>query len=458
MISEKSTTKLLCSTPMKRKSNIISNIEEMGKLLFLALIVFSSCQPVKETKKVTLYKNAYVFDGMDFVKRDFIVKDGLFFFNSLIPVHSEEDLSGKYVIPPFGDAHTHNFDDVQKMDSLYRAYLDEGTFYVQVLTNHYSSFKTFKDSIVNGPIDVAFAHGGLTSTGGHPHALYETRSLGMDWRAMLLPQNRRKIRNSRNVENDAYYLLDGVKDVDVHWEEIISKEPSILKIYISDFERRQSEIEAGNIGTYGLAKDVAEAVIAKARTAGLTIYAHIETVADFTWALNNGVTHFAHMPGYGGGYGRKDLSELVVPDSVLLKAAINNVVITPTVSFTKYYSQTWSENGLVVDSILLKEKQIFLKNQLRRMHKAGIHLALGADQNGFTLMEEVEDLIQINAFSNKELLNILAETPKHIFPERMIGKIEDGYEASFLVLDDNPLSDIKNLKKISKRVKQGKEL
>ena len=45
-----------------------------------------------------------------------------------------------------------------------------------------------------------------------------------------------------------------------------------------------------------------------------------------------------------------------------------------------------------------------------------------------------------------------------IFPNRRIGKLADGYEASFLVLEGNPLEEPSNLLRISLRVKQGEIL
>jgi len=426
-------------------------------LILTILMSLFSCKGFEENEHTTFYKNGYIFNGDTFEKKDFYVKNGILLFNNEdYYIKNEIDLNNKYVIPPFGDAHTHNFDDVKLFDSIYNAYLNEGTFYVQVLTNHYSSYQKIKDSINKpGKIDVAFSHGGITSNGGHPHALYETRSLGMNWRAMLRPENQEKIRKSRTQEKDAYYIMDQVTDVEEQWKEVMSKNPDIIKIYISDFEKRDTEILAGNVGTYGLTKEVAKAVIDRAKKSKLTVYAHIETVDDFIWALNNGITHFAHMPGYGGGYGKKDLSQFVIPDSILQIAASKKVIITPTVSFTKYYSQAWNGKEMAVDSTLLKEKQEFLKQQLRRLYDKGVKLALGADQNGSTLMEEINDVKALGAFSNKELLEIIIGSSKHIFPNRKIGKIKEGYEASFLVLENNPLQDIDNIKNIGFRVKNG---
>jgi predicted amidohydrolase YtcJ len=47
------------------------------------------------------------------------------------------------------------------------------------------------------------------------------------------------------------------------------------------------------------------------------------------------------------------------------------------------------------------------------------------------------------------------DTPRTIFPNRRIGKFREGYEASFLVLEDNPIDDFERIKNIRLRFKQG---
>jgi len=54
------------------------------------------------------------------------------------------------------------------------------------------------------------------------------------------------------------------------------------------------------------------------------------------------------------------------------------------------------------------------------------------------------------------LLKLWTETTaKTIFPQRKIGAIREGYEASFLALEGNPLGDWQNVRKIKLRFKQG---
>jgi predicted amidohydrolase YtcJ len=57
---------------------------------------------------------------------------------------------------------------------------------------------------------------------------------------------------------------------------------------------------------------------------------------------------------------------------------------------------------------------------------------------------------------SRTLLKQWCETsPATIFPSRKLGRLEPGYEASFLVLDGDPIADFHNVTRIRSRVKQG---
>ena len=51
-----------------------------------------------------------VYDGTGFREADLFIVDGLFTEDRPEVIGTEIDAAGKYVVPPYGDAHTHNFD------------------------------------------------------------------------------------------------------------------------------------------------------------------------------------------------------------------------------------------------------------------------------------------------------------------------------------------------------------
>lgn len=92
--------------------------------------------------------------------------------------------------------------------------------------------------------------------------------------------------------------------------------------------------------------------------------------------------------------------------------------------------------------------------QLLRRH--GVQLAIGSDDYRNGVVPEVRELRKLGIFSNRELLDLWSRsTPHAIFPERRIGRVAPGYEASFLVLEGDPLQDFENVFRIRLRVKEG---
>jgi imidazolonepropionase-like amidohydrolase len=73
-----------------------------------------------------------------------------------------------------------------------------------------------------------------------------------------------------------------------------------------------------------------------------------------------------------------------------------------------------------------------------------------------TAVTEIAALARSGLFTNLELLRLWSiETPRAIFPKRKLGAFDDGYEASFVVLREDPLLDIRATRDITRRVKQG---
>ena len=68
----------------------------------------------------------------------------------------------------------------------------------------------------------------------------------------------------------------------------------------------------------------------------------------------------------------------------------------------------------------------------------------------------MKQLHRFHLFDNLTLLKMWCEdTPAAIFPDRRIGRFEEGYEASFFFLAGNPIEDFSQVQAIRRRLKQG---
>ncbi len=429
----------------------------MKRNFYLGLIlVFFAASNVFSQSKTYQFKNGQWFDGKTFKRQTMYSINGTFVKKKPTKIDESVDLQNGFVIPPFADAHTHNLDGNFNLEKMINEYLTEGTFYVQVLANYALGAKQAR-LVLNKPssLDVIYANGGLTSTLGHPFMAYEPRAMGFfnyaDWE-----KNMDKIKLSRIGENQVYWFLDSKADVDAKWEKFLAQKPDIVKILLLDAENYDKTRNSGKAGDKGLSPEVAEYVVQKVHQANLRVYAHVETTADFRLGLKIGVDGFAHSPNYGwnGKIEDKPKNDLTLADIKL--AAKQKVFITPTANIGRIESTIYADGkeDLQTDRfnrVIERQKKLF-----NLMYKNGVKIILGSDYYAKTLGVELWYLHDNKIFDNKTLLKIAVEdTPQAIFPNRKIGKLKDGYEASFLVLQSNPIKDFAEIKSIKLRFKQG---
>ena len=81
------------------------------------------------------FVNGAWFTGSRFESRTIYSVNGVLATRAPAHIDRTIDLAGGFVIPPFGDSHTHNLDGPFRLDTMVANYVREGTFYVQVLTN-----------------------------------------------------------------------------------------------------------------------------------------------------------------------------------------------------------------------------------------------------------------------------------------------------------------------------------
>jgi cytosine/adenosine deaminase-related metal-dependent hydrolase len=103
------------------------------------------------------------------------------------------------------------------------------------------------------------------------------------------------------------------------------------------------------------------------------------------------------------------------------------------------------------DSQPRKEREDLNRRNLTLLKKHGVRLALGSDNYGSDTVPEALYLQSLNVFDNRST----GGRARAIFPHRKIGKLKEGYEASFVVLKGNPIEDFPAVQQISMAVKQG---
>lgn len=355
------------------------------------------------------------FDGHRFTQRDFYSVGGELRLHYEGPVDDTLDLSGRFVVAPFADAHTHAFSDTSDNRRDERRFLSAGILYAKNPNNPTSRVAAVR-ALVNRArtADVIFANGGLTSSGGHPAQIYE----GGDPR-------------SSRWEDDAYFTADDDRQLERKWPRVLAGRPDFIKVYLESSEFHMSRRGREEFfGRRGLDPALLPDVIAYAHRAGLEVSCHVTTGADFHAAVAAGVDEINHLP----------LAAITEGDA--RDAARRGIVLVTTLVSHR------APEGTDLDSLH--------RENLERLMKAGVRLALGTDHPTRTVLDEAERLRSLAIFDEAALLRLLTyETARAIFPQRRLGPFEHGVEASFLVLEGDPLRDPSNLRRVLLRFKRG---
>jgi imidazolonepropionase-like amidohydrolase len=416
--------------------------------IFAFVFSLSILTSAQSAAKVYRFTNGNWFDGKTFKKQTMYSINGVFASKKPAKIDEIIDLKNQFVIPPLADAHCHHFDGAYNVDQQVGMYLKDGVFYAKVQTDVRSGALEVKNK-VNQPnsVDVSYSHGALTHTYGHGIEIYESLALGYYGDLKLYEAKIPQIAASRIRENDAYYIIDTAQDLENKWQKILDGKPDFIKIYLltgEDFEEKRKNIPNIPLGSIGLDPKLVPAIVQKAHAAGLRVSAHVDTAFDFRTALNGGVDEMAHIPGYYVD-SKDNLEKYLLTEKDVRETVRRKVWVVPAPIF----------NGQI-DEKSREKTDVGLKANLNLLKKFKAKIAFGSDRYGNTPIDDVFYLQKLGVFSNLELLKIWSEdTPQTIFPNRRIGKLKDGYEASFITAAENPLTNFETIKNIKLRFKQG---
>jgi predicted amidohydrolase YtcJ len=382
------------------------------------------------------------FDGRRFKQAKFYSVGGVLTRKKPRHVDSTVDLSDKYVIPPFGEAHNHNVEAGPHVDALLGRYLRDGVFYVKNPCNPKATKAALSGKINNlKSIDAVFSNGGLTASGGHPIGVAE-RNLKRGGDAAVWN------------DGDFYFVVDSVSDLDAKWNAILAGQPDFIKTllqYSEEYQQRKDD--PSYFDWKGLDPALLPLIVKRAHAAGLRVSTHVETATDFHHAVVADVDEVNHLPGFRphrGDWTAYNSSSFRISEADARLAAKKGTVVVTTLVFA-------------IDRILQPregerpdEVRSVLTDNLRLLNKHGVSIAIGSDSYRQTALVEALNLEKLKVFDQQTLLKMWCETtPAAIFPGRKIGRLREGYEASLLALEGDPLEDFLNVTKIATRVKQG---
>jgi imidazolonepropionase-like amidohydrolase len=227
--------------------------------------------------------------------------------------------------------------------------------------------------------------------------------------------------------------------------------------------------------------EVLQALVDEAHKQGLRVYAHAPQLARAKEALRAGVDGLMHGI----------LDEAIDADFIALMKK-NNAVYIPTLAmfedvadvsaFAKRQAPYWDDLGLqpaaayqayiagfglkifqtfLDNTALAKQRMPVLRANLKQVSAAGIPVVMGSDTGFFGVLLavatqlEMELMVEAGLSPAEVLRSATVNAARMIGREKQQGTIEAGMAADLLILDANPLDDIRAIRRIHRVVKGG---
>jgi hypothetical protein len=429
---------------VNRVSRLTSTFLALGLIFSLhSTYVFSQIRSNDSNHKNYKFTNGQWFNGKNFTRKTFYSVDGILARKKPSGDIETIDLSKGFVVPPFAEAHNHNlaggiYFNREFNEKIIQRYLADGVFYVKIPGNPGKNAAIVRRDLIDRPdsVDAVFANGVLTSQDGHP--------IGMTLDSFK--QAKIAVPTVAELEGQVFFIIEKETDLLTKWKQIMAGNPDFIKIILrhsENFTKRRATPTL--FGYNGLDPQLLPGIVRQVHTAGLRVSAHIDSAADFATAVRAGVDEISHLPGAIFDQGTDEADYLITQEDAK-RAAKKNIFVVTTANIASLFAQ-----GKALEKV-----QDGQRKNLLLLKRNGVRLAIGSDNYMDTSLEEAMYLRSLNVFDNAELLRMWGVTgAQTIFPDRKIGRLREGYEASFLVLKGDPLKNFENVKNIELRCKQG---
>lgn len=388
------------------------------------------------------FDDANWFNGETFERRSGWSVEGRLTFKKPRRVSQTRDMKGAFLVPPFGDAHSHSFathPDLAVDRRFAEAYLKAGVFYVMSQGNRPIPETAKAELKFNSPqgVDVHFSHATLTSSDSALQAFTQMVPMRAGFYGDL---------TMAQLEGQRWITFDTVEEVASKWALVRAQRPDFIKLYIWNTEGipLPPVLPPPVMSKKALSPPVVDALVKQAHADGLRVSAHVTTPADMRVGLTAGVDMFAHPPDF-----------VDLPAEIARECAARRIPIASTTGMKA------SQIAALPAGPRAQAERVFSRSlsNLKLLKDAGARIVIGGDDPRDTTAGEAAYLQQLGWWDSAAMLRLWgSDTPKAIFPERSVGELSEGFEASFLALAADPLKDWKATSQIPLAFKQGQTL
>jgi imidazolonepropionase-like amidohydrolase len=252
--------------------------------------------------------------------------------------------------------------------------------------------------------------------------------------------------------------------------EVSAKQIRFIKIWVDDRGGSQVKLE----------RDVYRAIIDEARAHNIAVIVHQQNAQDMPDLLEAGVAGFLHgrlgpaldealatrirdsgafvVPNLGLG----ELRGEPVGDDPFLRDAIPPAVVARLVQ--AYNAQQRSGTPALGAAARAAQRERELSDSFSRLVAAGVDIVLGTDAGalpdhffGYTGHRELEIFVRLGMTPMQAIIAATSRPAARLGLSEM-GTIAPGKTADFVILDANPLDDIRNTRTISRVYLRGREV
>jgi len=382
---------------------------------------------------VLVFEHANLIDGIsDAPQRDVtvVVREGKIDVVSVARISSPAnakrfDLSGRWLLPGFIDAHTHPFNIKFARNMLA---ITGMTTSRSMFTGRYFDVE-LRERHRRGEFDIpeilAAGYPVVPNIGTFPIP---------DWA------------NIAAIFEDHPQLKDlrGVADVGVAGVQRLvlanlDRKVDVIKVFATNRAFFLSMDPRGR----ALSNEQLVAAVAEAHNAGIPVAAHALGDEGVAAAVGAGVNSIEHG--------------IYLTDATLELMKEKNAYFVPTISVYPPQGQTKRSDASDADAMVARRQDmaVSVRDSARRAHKMGLRVIAGTDGGG-SIGGEIIELVGIGMTPMEAIQAATSRCAEALGISKRTGSIRPGMEADLIVLDANPLEDIKAVRDVVLVVNDGR--